>query len=76
MAKQCITRRRMKFSAGLEISACRRVERCFPTRFPPEGRSERDTLVGVLVAWNRGRYKISLEKVAGGRVFQRLLWLL
>ena len=34
-----------------------RVERCFLARFPPEDRSERDTLVGVLVDQDRGRWK-------------------
>ena len=45
------------------------MERCFSTRFPPDGRSERGTPIGVLVGWNGGCHKISLEKVAGGKVF-------
>ena len=45
------------------------MERCFSTRFPPDGRSERDTPVGVLVGRNGGCQKISPEKVAGSKVF-------
>ena len=52
------------------------MEKCFPARLPSEGRSERDTPVGVLVGRNGGRWKISSEKVVGGRVFRRRLWLL
>ena len=57
VAKQCLTRRRVNFSTGPEIGACGHVERYFPTRIPPEGRSDRGTLVGVLVSRNGGRWK-------------------
>ena len=48
----------------------RRVEKCFSTRLLSKGRSERDAPIGVLVD-----RKISSEKVVGGRVFRRRLWL-
>ena len=65
------TRRRVNFSAGPEIGVCGRVGRYFPTRLPPEGRSEGGALVGVLFGWNGGRRKISPIKVVGGKVFRR-----
>ena len=40
MAKQCLMRRCVNFSAGLEINVCRRLEKYFPAKLPPEGRSE------------------------------------
>ena len=47
----------MNFSIGLEIGTCGLVGRYFPTRIPPEGRSERGAFVGVLVGRNGGRLK-------------------
>ena len=64
-------RRHVNFSAGLNISACRPVERCFLMRLPSECRSERDAPVGMLVDRNGGRRKVSPEKVACCRVFRR-----
>ena len=50
----------MNFYIGLEINACRSVEKAFPARLPPKGRSKRDTPVGVLVGQNGGRRKLLL----------------
>ena len=47
----------MNFNTELKIGMCRCVERCFPTKLPPECRSERDTPVGVLVDQNGDRRK-------------------
>ena len=67
VAKQCLKHQRTNFSVGLEIDACRRVEKCFPTRLLPEGRSERDALVGVLIIWNGGcRKKLSATGCSDG----------
>ena len=72
MAKQC----RMRLHAPTREFQCwivdRRVWVCgwgFSLRFPLEGRSGRDAPVGVLVGIKGGHWKISLEKVAGSRVF-------
>ena len=68
MSKQCLTRRRMvNFSVAPEIGTCGRVGRYFPTRLPPEGRSEGGSPVGVLFGRNGGRRKISPVKVAGSK---------
>ena len=57
MAKQCLTHRCVNFNARLEIGMCQHVKKYFSTRLPPEGRSERDGLVGVHVDRNGGRRK-------------------
>ena len=69
-----VKRQHVNFSVGSEIGACGCVGRCFRTRLPLEGRSERGVPVGVLVGRNGGRRTISSEKVARGRVFRRWLW--
>ena len=46
----------------------RHMERYFPARFPPKGRSERDAPVGVPVDQNGDRRKIASKKVVGVRV--------
>ena len=50
MAKQYLTRHHVPAREFLHRTEDRRMKRCFPTRLPPECRSERDALVGVLVA--------------------------
>ena len=47
------------------------VGRYFPTRLPPDGRSEGGTPVGVLFGWNGSRQKILPVKVADSKVFRR-----
>ena len=65
------TRQRVDFSVGPEIGACECVCSCFPVRLPLEGRSEGVALVGVLFGRNGGHRKISLAKVASGKVLRR-----
>ena len=62
--------RLLRTEIGLKINACWSMERCFPTRLPPECRLEKDAPIGVLVGRNGGHQKISSKKVVGGRVFQ------
>ena len=57
MAKQCLTRRHVLAREFQRRTRDRRVEKYFLARLPPEGRSERDTLVGVLVGRNGDRRK-------------------
>ena len=57
VAKQCLTCQLVNFNARLEISACQSMQKCFPARLSPKGRSERDAPVGVLVGWNGGCQK-------------------
>ena len=68
MCKQCLTR---CHALARELKRRTGDQRYFPTRLPPEGRSEGGTPVGVLFDYNGGRRKISLVKVVGGKVFRR-----
>ena len=58
-------------SVGSEIGACGCVGRYFSARLPLEGRSEGGAPIGVLFGRNGGGRKISLVKVASGKVFRR-----
>ena len=67
MAKQCLTRRHTPTREFQRQTGDRRVEKYFQARLPPKGRSEKDTLVAILVGRNGGHRKISPEKVPAAR---------
>ena len=75
MAKQCLTLCHTLTREFQRWAEDQRMEKYVLTRLPLEDRSERDTPVGVLIGRNGSRRKILLEKVYGGRVFRRQMWL-
>ena len=69
MAKQCLTRRHTPAREFQRWTRDRCVGRYFLTRLPPEGRSERGALVGVLVDQNGGCRKILSKKLSVAEYF-------